>query len=324
MTFALNYAPTVGTRLTVVNNTGAAAIQGAFSNLAQGQLVRMIYGGTAYSFVANYYGGTDNDLVLEWANTRLLAWGGNGSGRLGINSTTNSNVPVAVIMSGVLSGKTILANIPGGAHSLAMCSGTLAAWGQGGNGQLGNNNTTDSSVPVAVNRTGALAGKTVVAMGGGSVDSLALCSDGKIAAWGSYSSGQLGYDSVSPPYLTNSVPFPVDQSGVLAGKRVIAVAAGASHSLALCSDGMLAAWGDNYVAQLGNNAHLTTNDLSRVPILVNDFGALVGRQVKAITAGSNHNLALCADGALVAWGSNSNGQYGNNTTTSSKVPGSGQ
>ena len=95
-TFALNFAPPVGTNLTMVNNTGSRAIQGAFSNLAQGQRVELTYGGLTYTFVANYGGGTGNDLVLQWASIRLLAWGSNASGQLGNNSTTNGNVPVSV------------------------------------------------------------------------------------------------------------------------------------------------------------------------------------------------------------------------------------
>ena len=48
----------------------------------------------------------------------------------------------------------------GGSHSLALCSdGTLAAWGWNTSGQLGNGFTADSLTPVAVDTTGALAGK---------------------------------------------------------------------------------------------------------------------------------------------------------------------
>src|SRR5215468_1001299 len=62
----LNYAPTPGTQLMVVRNTGAGIIRGNFSNLRQGQTVALNYGGTTYHFVANYYGGNGNDLVLLW------------------------------------------------------------------------------------------------------------------------------------------------------------------------------------------------------------------------------------------------------------------
>lgn len=79
----LNFAPEVGTNLTVVNHTALPYIQGTFGNLAQGQKVTLNYGGIGYNFVANYYGGTGNDLILQWANTRVVAWGYNYSGRLG-------------------------------------------------------------------------------------------------------------------------------------------------------------------------------------------------------------------------------------------------
>ena len=37
------------------------------------------------------------------------------------------------------------------------------------------------------------------------------------------------------------------------GKTVVAIAAGDHHSLALCSDGTVAAWGANCLGQLGDN-----------------------------------------------------------------------
>ena len=63
--FSLNFAPVTGTNLRVVNNTGPGFIQGTFSNLSQGQTVALSYGGLTYNFIANYYGGSGNDLVLQ-------------------------------------------------------------------------------------------------------------------------------------------------------------------------------------------------------------------------------------------------------------------
>ena len=62
---ALRFTPAVGTTLRVVNNTGADFIEGFFDNLAQGQRVNLVYAGISYPYVANYFGGTGNDLVLE-------------------------------------------------------------------------------------------------------------------------------------------------------------------------------------------------------------------------------------------------------------------
>jgi hypothetical protein len=63
---ALQFAPSPGSQLTVVQNTGPGIIQGRFDNLAQGQTITLTYAGLVYHFVANYYGGNGNDLVLLW------------------------------------------------------------------------------------------------------------------------------------------------------------------------------------------------------------------------------------------------------------------
>lgn len=198
---SLNYAPTTGDELLVVNNTSFEPINGTFSNLANGQTVTLSYGGVDYDFVAYYYGGEGyNDLVLLWKNRRLVAWGYNSQGQLGDNSIASRNSPVPVNNVGgtsALAGKDIVSITTGGSHSLALCTdGTVLAWGHNGAGQLGDNTTTPSRrVPVTVNAdsgVSALFGKRVVALAAGGQFSAALCTDGTIATWGSNSFGQLG------------------------------------------------------------------------------------------------------------------------------------
>ena len=311
---SLGFAPATGACLTVIKNTGPAFIDGQFTNLAQGQTVTLSYDGVPYIFVANYYGGSGNDLVLQWKVTSPSAWGSDYSGQLGNGSTNNNSFPDQVIQSGVLAGKTITTMAAGHTHSLALCSdGILAAWGCNGYGQLGNGSSGNlSSSPVLVNQSGVLAGKTIIAVAAGTDHSLTLCSDGTLAAWGRNSLGQLGNGSTS----NNSSPVLVNQSGVLAGKTVIAVAAGTDHSLALCSDGTLAAWDRNSFGQLGNGS--TSNNSS--PVLVNQSGVLAGKTIIAIATGDNHCLALCSDGTLAAWGYNYSGQLGNGSTSNNSSP----
>ena len=115
--FTLNYAPATGTELMVVKNTGLGFINGKFSNLTNGQPVALSYGGTIYNFVANYYGGSGNDLVLVWAANRVFTWGWNALGQLGDNTTTTRLLPVPVTATGVLAGKTVVA-LTAADHSL--------------------------------------------------------------------------------------------------------------------------------------------------------------------------------------------------------------
>ena len=321
--FTLNFAPAVGTELMVVKNTGTGFISGTFGNLTQGQAVALTFGGNTYNFVANYYGGTGNDLVLTWANTlRAAAWGNNGtpsfdSGQLGDGTATQRKVPVSVLASGVLFGKKIVALAAGDFHTLALCSdGTLAAWGSNTLGQLGVLSPSNSLVPVLVDMSGVLAGKRVVAIAAGFRYSLALCSDGTVAAWGDNQFGQLGNNSL----VSSGTPVLVDMTSglsALAGKTVIAIAAGYSHAIALCADGTLAAWGNNISGELGNNTLVA----SSLPVPVTTAGTpLAGKTVVAIAAGQRFSLALCSNGSTIgAWGAA--GSCGNgNSTTDNLVP----
>jgi alpha-tubulin suppressor-like RCC1 family protein len=320
----LNFAPPVGTDLVVVQNTGLGFINGAFDNLANGQRVRLGYGGTNYDFVANYWSGTGNDLVLVWANKRPFAWGYNFYGQLGDNTTTQRLQPTPVATIGPLAGRTVTALAAGVEFTLALCAdGTVAAWGDNYYGQLGDDRVSglQSLVPVAPNAVSgisALHGKVVAAIAAGSDHSLALCADGTVAAWGNNTYGQLGDNTTTNRYLPVAVNATAGLSA-LYGKAVVAVAAGSDHSLALCADGTVAAWGNNTYGQLGDNT--TTNRY--VPVAVNTqpgISALSGKTVIAIAAGGSHSLALCSDGTVAAWGWNGYGQLGDATTTNRPAP----
>jgi hypothetical protein len=113
-----------------------------------------------------------------------------------------------------------------------------------------------------------------VAIAAGGSHSLALRSDGTVAAWGENGNADgLFAGQSTPPWGLN---------------KVIAVAAGDYHSVALQSDGTIVAWGDNSQGQC-------------------DLPPGLGRVV-AIAAGAGHTLALKADGSVAAWGVNWSGQ----------------
>lgn len=93
------------------------------------------------------------------------------------------------------------------------------------------------------------------------------------------------------------------------------VAAGGWHSLAVCVDSTVKAFGENATGQLGNGG---TTDQS-TPVTVT---ALTG--IVAVSAGGDqleaHSVALKSNGTVWAWGSNIYGGLGNGTTTSSNAP----
>jgi alpha-tubulin suppressor-like RCC1 family protein len=178
-------------------------------------------------------------------------WGFNSNGQLGNNTTTDSDVPVAVTATGVLSGKTLTQITAGGVHTCAVDSSGLAyCWGDNSAGELGNNSTTDSSVPVAVTASGVLSGKTLTQLSGGSNFTCALGSTGAAYCWGTNANGELGNGSTT----ASSVPVAVTTTGVLSGKALTGITRGAAYACALDSAGLAYCWGQNANGQLGNNS----------------------------------------------------------------------
>jgi alpha-tubulin suppressor-like RCC1 family protein len=232
----------------------------------------------------------------------VYAWGDNQYGELGNGTTTNSSTPVPVTG---LSGVTVKAVAGGGLHSLAVTStGAVYAWGFNGQGQLGNGTITSGGAanPTPAQVTG-LSGVNITAVAGGGGQSLAVTSTGSVYACGNNNYGQLGNGT------TVNSPTPIHVTGGgLSGVTVTAAAGGGAHSLALTSTGAVYAWGYNGNGELGTGN--TTN--SSTPVAVT---GLSGVDVKAVSAGADHSLALTSTGAVYAWGYNNAGQLGNGTTT---------
>jgi alpha-tubulin suppressor-like RCC1 family protein len=215
----------------------------------------------------------------------------NGGGAIGAN-TTNTAVGVSP------ASRSFVALSSGYQHALGLSAdGTVWAWGQNGDGQIGNGSTTRAWPEVQVPTPGSM-----LAVSAGQYHSLALGADGTVWSWGLNSSGQLGDGT------TTNRTTPVEVSGL---NNVVAIAAGATHSLALADDGTVWAWGSNSSGQLGNGN--TTN--SDTPVQVSGLSGIV-----AIAAGGSHSLALSSSGTVYAWGLNSSGQLGNGNNTNSSVP----
>ncbi|MDO8336043.1 MAG: hypothetical protein Q7T74_04675 [Candidatus Saccharibacteria bacterium] len=83
------------------------------------------------------------------ADSKAYCWGRNDYGQLGNgNSPTNSGVPVDVSLAGVLSGKTATQLVGGELYTCAIANGRAYCWGRNDYGQLGTNNSAQTSVNV--------------------------------------------------------------------------------------------------------------------------------------------------------------------------------
>lgn len=217
----------------------------------------------------------------------VYAWGWNSAGQLGDGATVNRLEPVQI------PGLDRVVAVSGGVnHSLALrADGTVWAWGWNALGQLGDGTTVDRHRPVPV------AGLTdVVAIAAGAYHSMAVTADGRVSGWGWNGFGQVG--QVLDPQRHSPQP-------VFAGNpAVVAMAAGAYHSLALLDDGSVQAWGCNAMGQLGDATTVHRASPRTVTALP---------EATAIAGGLFHSLALGVDGRVRAWGWNGAGQLGDNS-----------
>jgi len=246
--------------------------------------------------------GAGNHSLGLRADGSLWAWGSNTSGELG--TTTNSGTPTPTPTPTQVAG-TYTQVAGAGNHSLGLrADGSLYAWGNNRDGQLGTttNNFTNTPNPTPAQ----VAGTYTQVVAGGSY-SLALQADGSLYAWGSNSYGQLGKAANSGTGTPNPTPT---ATGTALVTRSLAM--GASFGLAVKGDGTLWAWGDNAYGQLGLAS--TTARATR-PVQVGTATDWV-----MVAAGEYHTLGLRADGSLYAWGWNNYGQLGSPTNSGTNAP----
>ncbi len=266
----------------------------------------------------------------------VYAWGYNNYGQLGNGTTSYSqSVPVRVktpdrkTYPDLPADFTYLQVSAGGNHSLALGSdGNAWAWGYNGSGQLGDGTSSGQSTPVRVKTPDRKtypdlpADFTYLQVSAGYLHSLAVGSDGNAWAWGDNSSGRLGDGTTTSRYAPVRVKTPDRNTypDLPADFTYLQVSAGGDHSLALGSDGYAWAWGCNSYGGLGNNSYSD----SYVPVRVRDPASpkdkSQGLQAAQLSGGYHYSLAVGSDGNAWAWGDNSDGQLGDNSTNSKSAP----
>ncbi|HLJ66930.1 MAG TPA: hypothetical protein VKX16_06185 [Chloroflexota bacterium] len=167
---------------------------------------------------------------------------------------------------------------------------------------------TRSAAPIGA-AAAASPAVTATAVAGGLYHGLALSSTGTVLAWGWNITGQLGNGSTGD----SDVPVHMHLPG---GTKVIGIAAGFAHSLAVTSTGAVFSCGKNRDGELGNGELGDSRDRD-VPVQVR---LPAGTKATAVSAGAGHSLALTSTGAVLAWGLNNEGQLGNGGTGTSGVP----
>jgi alpha-tubulin suppressor-like RCC1 family protein len=188
----------------------------------------------------------------------VYSWGLNSSGQLGNTNTRNVSSPALV---STLSGYFIKKVDCGNAHSIAVDSkGNVWTWGNNSNGQLGDGLLVNKATPFKISSASF---NDIVDVNAGQYFSGALKSDGTYYSWGLNSNGELGFNSTPDTVVKTptSIVLPATFT------EIVDVKSGASHSLALKSDGTIYSWGKNSFGQLGLST--ITYPTSNVPLVSN-------------------------------------------------------
>jgi alpha-tubulin suppressor-like RCC1 family protein len=265
--------------------------------------------------ISSIYAGGDTSCALT-SDGLAYCWGSDSNGQLGNDITqTSQNSPVAVDMTGVLSGKTISSISIGSSHTCAIASDNLAyCWGSDGAGQRGNGATTGSEgIPAAVDTSGVLSGKSILSINAGGIQTCAIASDNLAYCWGSDTWGQLGNDVT---LASQSSPVAVATGGVMSGLTIKSISGGYAHTCAVASNNLVYCWGFDSSGQLGDDALLL--DEPR-PVAVDTSGALAGKSINSISMGWYHSCAMTSDNKPYCWGSDTNSELGNGATTGNQT-----
>jgi alpha-tubulin suppressor-like RCC1 family protein len=229
-------------------------------------------------------------------NGTLWAWGNGVNGRLGLGDISDRSSPVQVGTA------TDWAIVKGGAYAISTVftlaiktTGSLWAWGNNNNGQLGLGDFNNRSTPVQV---GTATNWSKVTTGGRNLPfALAIKTDGTLWAWGSNSFGMLGLGDTTSRSSPVQVGTDTDWADVTAT---------AYATIARKTNGSLWTWGSNRGSALGCLAEPET-------ILTRSSPAQVGTSTDwAYFAGesASHIIARKTDGTLWSWGIRSSGQGG--------------
>ena len=228
-------------------------------------------------------------------------WGSSGYGQLGNGTTDQRLMPTPVTMP---SGATFASLTGGGFHTCALTSaGAAYCWGSNGVGQLGDWTGTTRLTPTAVTMP---SGVTFASLTAGRHHTCGLTSGGAAYCWGYNGYGQLGDGTTLNRLAPSVVAMP-------SGVTFVSLAGGSNHTCGLTSAGAGYCWGYNPDGQLGDGT--TTTRLAPTAVTMPS-----GVTFASLAAGQTHTCGLTSAGAAYCWGSNSDGQLGDGTTTTRLMP----
>ena len=240
----------------------------------------------------------------------LCACGKNNFGQLGTENLNQQNLPTRI--KGLPLSLGPVMQVSAGSFHTGMVTeaGDLLMCGGGQYGRLGLGNEEDRTTPTLVAQA-VFDGEAVLMVTCGAWHTAVVTEDGGVYTFGRGDDGRLGHGD-EDDYL---VPMLVPRSA-FNGERVVMVAVGNSHTVALSEAGHVFTWGDGGFGQLG----LGDQEKQLAPRQVEAGPSGQGEEVVFVAAGGYHTVAVTAGGRLYTWGYGGHGRLGHGDTVSRLVP----
>ncbi|GAB6032349.1 RCC1 and BTB domain-containing protein 2 [Chamberlinius hualienensis] len=137
---------------------------------------------------------------------------------------------------------------------------------------------------------------------------LALTNAGEVYSWGYNAYYQTGIET------TSSNISPILISANLLPKKVIEIACGSNHSLALTQDGEVFSWGSNNYGQCGHNTTQTQKTPRKISSIIAE------KRVISVVCGENNSICIIDNGEVYSWGNNYSGQLGTGSNQTQTIP----
>lgn len=172
-------------------------------------------------------------------------------------------------------------------HSLALCGKRVYAWGNGDDGRLGLGSEEGVLEPTLVPSFRDIPISSIAC--GGSHSGAIAC-NGEVFTWGNGQYGQLGVGSVRARRMPTKVRL-------LHDKGVAQLSFGEWHSMALCHDGALYAWGFGEEGQLGlpvdeQKGFQPELPHSRIALFPTIVHSLSGTGATSVRCGGSHTFVV--------------------------------
>ncbi len=258
-----------------------------------GNKIKKIAAGDSYSVALR----EDGQMVYTWGYNIAL---GTGNGE-----QSDSTVPIQVLMTGVLQGKTIT-NIAASSRTVLVLTqdGLLFSWGENSGYQLGSGDSVVyiARSPVTVNLSALPAGSKITQISLSYESGYALTNTSTVLAWGSNANGLLLQNAA---FTHSDVPFVINTAIV---GNISAIKAVGTTGMIISQSKQVYTFGVNDNGAMGDGKEsIPVSPLG--PIISTDISG----PIQDAICSENGGIAITTSGVAYTWGANYEATLGFNS-----------